>query len=44
MCLSGLFPETTSQRTSIGEAIDDLIDDEENIKDAEYLEDSMKII
>ena len=41
MCLSGLFPEPTSQRTSIGEAIDDLIDDEENIKDAEYLVDSM---
>ena len=28
-------------RTSIAEAIDDLIDDEENIKDAEYLVDSM---
>ena len=41
MCLSGLFPETTSQRVSIGEAIDDLIDDEENQKDAEYLIDAM---
>ena len=41
MCLSGLFPDTTEGRTSIAEAIDDLIDDEENIKDAEYLVDSM---
>ena len=41
MCLSGLFPEPTSRRVSIGEAIDDLIDDEENIKDAEYLVDAM---
>ena len=41
MCLSGLFPETTSQIVSIGEAIDDLIDDEENQKDAEYLEGEM---
>lgn len=41
MCMSGLFPETTSQRISIGEAIDDLIDDEENIKDAEYLTNAM---
>ena len=41
MCLSGLFPEPTSRRVSIGEAIDDLIDDEENIKDAKYLVDAM---
>ena len=41
MCLSGLFPETTPERVSIGEAIDDLIDDEENKKDAEYLVNSM---
>ena len=41
MCLSGLFPEPTSRRVSIGEAIDDLIDDEENIKDAEYLVNAM---
>ena len=41
MCLSGLFPEPTSRRVSIGEAIDDLIGDEENIKDAEYLVDAM---
>ena len=41
MCLSGLFPETSETMVSIGEAIDDLIDDEENIKDAEYLVDSM---
>ena len=41
MCLSGLFPEPTSRRVSIGEAIDDLIDDEENQKDAEYLIDAM---
>ena len=37
MCLSGLFPTPNSERISISEAIDDLIDDEENIKDSEYL-------
>ena len=37
MCLSGLFPEVSVERVSIGEAIDDLIDDEENIEDAKYL-------
>ena len=42
MCLSGLFPETTETMVSIGEAIDDLIDDEENINDAEYLLGAMK--
>ena len=41
MCLSGLFPQPSEERTSIGEAIDDLKDDPENIEDAKYLEQAM---
>ena len=42
LCVVLVFvSEPTSQRVSIGESIDDLIDDEENIKDAEYLVDVM---
>ena len=42
MNMEGLFPKPNKEnRASIAEAIDDLIEDEENIKDAKYLEDSM---
>ena len=42
MCLSGLFPQPSNERTSIGEAIDDLQPDLVNIEDAKYLKESMQ--
>ena len=41
MTLGSIFPEPSDQFTSIGEAIDDLENDEENIEDAKYLEQAM---
>jgi DNA (cytosine-5)-methyltransferase 1 len=42
MCLSGVFPDPIKERTSIGDAIDDLVFDEQNDEDAKYLEQAMK--
>lgn len=42
MTLGSLFPEPTKEFASIGEAIDDLQTDEQNIEDAKYLEEAMK--
>ena len=42
MNMDGLFPKPNKENPpSIADAIDDLVDDEENTKDAQYLEDAM---
>ena len=41
MCMSSVFPDPVKEFASIEDAIQDLETDEENIKDAAYLETAM---